>query len=475
MTTFVHTSDWHLGFFQYNKNLRHDDFFAAANRIVDKIIKIEPDFVLHTGDLFHHKSPTPGSVLQALKLLNKLTKKKIPVFIIRGNHDAYTTRNLQYGGTALQLLNEATGLNYINDDVMNFNDVDIIGVGHYFSGRANETLQRINQEKRPFDDRSNFKILAIHNFIEGQISDTSEVSLSLIQDLAPDYVAAGHFHIPWKREKLNIFVPGSSESTSANDWNREDNLNGNITLYSSFYEVKLENHNGWSKEVIQHRIPVRPKFKLEISSESIDHLEIKSQISEEINQVKKFAFSTIVEEFNYNSDKKPVRTAFEQPLVRIRLDAKNLPQTNQHLISTQELESELGLLNLEISFDDSFESDFPITQGEHVVVEDLLQELIEESEIDDKPHLTQLVHQTIDYFGQKAKSTTLGLDDLNHFLRIQDESWKLGSTPKIMKYTEDEPPKENLNASSSNPNKKASAESSKSSRKRNQQWEDLFE
>ena len=39
---FVHTSDWHLGFSQYDKLERYSDFREAAEKIVEKIIELSP-------------------------------------------------------------------------------------------------------------------------------------------------------------------------------------------------------------------------------------------------------------------------------------------------------------------------------------------------------------------------------------------------------------------------------------------------
>ena len=60
---FVHTSDWHLGYTQYNKIERNRDFKDAALKLVDEIINIKPDFVLHTGDVFHLSKPSPSTII----------------------------------------------------------------------------------------------------------------------------------------------------------------------------------------------------------------------------------------------------------------------------------------------------------------------------------------------------------------------------------------------------------------------------
>ena len=83
---FVHTSDWHLGYTQYNKIERNRDFKDAALKLVDEIINIKPDFVLHTGDVFHLSKPSPSTKPISTKSeLTYLPMLYCPIGIIKGS------------------------------------------------------------------------------------------------------------------------------------------------------------------------------------------------------------------------------------------------------------------------------------------------------------------------------------------------------------------------------------------------------
>ncbi len=64
----IHFSDTHLGFNDLDIlnsdgiNQREVDFYKAFDDIVQSIIKIKPDYIIHTGDLFHRSSPSNRAI-----------------------------------------------------------------------------------------------------------------------------------------------------------------------------------------------------------------------------------------------------------------------------------------------------------------------------------------------------------------------------------------------------------------------------
>jgi len=72
-TTVVHLSDLHLGPIYGNK---------FAQKIVNEIIKISPDFVVITGDLFD------GSCQINNEFTMPFSQLKMPIYFVLGNHDA---------------------------------------------------------------------------------------------------------------------------------------------------------------------------------------------------------------------------------------------------------------------------------------------------------------------------------------------------------------------------------------------------
>ena len=69
----VHFSDTHLGFNDLdvinedNINQREADFYKAFSQVVEQIKEIKPDYIIHTGDLFHRTSPSNRAITFALE------------------------------------------------------------------------------------------------------------------------------------------------------------------------------------------------------------------------------------------------------------------------------------------------------------------------------------------------------------------------------------------------------------------------
>jgi DNA repair exonuclease SbcCD nuclease subunit len=69
---FLHISDTHLGYQQYNLKERERDFFNVFQEAIDKAIEKNVDFIIHTGDFFHSSRPSNESILDGLYLIKKL-------------------------------------------------------------------------------------------------------------------------------------------------------------------------------------------------------------------------------------------------------------------------------------------------------------------------------------------------------------------------------------------------------------------
>ncbi|MEA2067428.1 MAG: exonuclease SbcCD subunit D [Thermotogota bacterium] len=88
----LHTSDWHLGrrpvggIGEYSE-IRYEDYFNAAEYIVDKGIEESVDVFIIAGDLFDRSSIQPDILYRTEKLLQKLKEQNIEILVIEGNHD----------------------------------------------------------------------------------------------------------------------------------------------------------------------------------------------------------------------------------------------------------------------------------------------------------------------------------------------------------------------------------------------------
>ncbi|OQY08872.1 MAG: exonuclease SbcD, partial [Marinitoga sp. 4572_148] len=108
----LHTSDWHLGrrpvggIGEYSKT-RYEDYFNAAEFIVDKAIENKIDVFIIAGDLFDRSSLLPDILFRTENLLKKLKENNIEVLLIEGNHDKIYTHDDSW----------ITYLPYIKDDI----------------------------------------------------------------------------------------------------------------------------------------------------------------------------------------------------------------------------------------------------------------------------------------------------------------------------------------------------------------------
>ncbi|MGD9566254.1 MAG: exonuclease SbcCD subunit D [Methanothrix sp.] len=90
----VHMADSHLGFSAYGRvdrwgrNQREEMIYQGFGEIIEKIIDLAPDAVVHAGDVFHHVRPRIRPLYVFKQSLERLTEAGIPVIIISGNHDA---------------------------------------------------------------------------------------------------------------------------------------------------------------------------------------------------------------------------------------------------------------------------------------------------------------------------------------------------------------------------------------------------
>jgi exonuclease SbcD len=90
----VHMADSHLGFSSYNRvdkygrNLVEEMIYQGFDQVIERIIDLKPDAVVHAGDVFHHVRPRIRPLYIFKQGLEKLQEAGIPVIIISGNHDA---------------------------------------------------------------------------------------------------------------------------------------------------------------------------------------------------------------------------------------------------------------------------------------------------------------------------------------------------------------------------------------------------
>jgi len=101
-------SDTHFGLVNYKK---------LANKVVNKILSLNPDFVLHAGDFYDGPIVDTTPITDIWK---KLTAK-VPLFYTPGNHEAYGDYTMFVDSV------RAAGATVLDDKIVEYDGIQIVG------------------------------------------------------------------------------------------------------------------------------------------------------------------------------------------------------------------------------------------------------------------------------------------------------------------------------------------------------------
>lgn len=211
----IHLSDLHIGK-RVNEIPLLEDQQYILTQIIRTIDDIEPDAVLIAGDVYDKSVPSAEAVTLFDDFLFKLAKRKVPVFIISGNHDsperlAFGNRIMEGAGIYL-----APVYNGIVEPITladEFGQVDFwllpfikpAHVKRYYPDEKIESYTdavRVAIEKMNIDTNKR-NVIVTHQFVTGaetceseelSVGGTDNVDASVFDDF--DYVALGHIHGP---------------------------------------------------------------------------------------------------------------------------------------------------------------------------------------------------------------------------------------------------------------------------------------
>ncbi len=266
----VHFSDTHLGFTDLDVlnsdgiNMREGDFYKAFSNIIDEILKIKPNFAIHTGDLFHRTSPSNRAIAFALKEIARLNSANIPLILIAGNHEAPKTKALE---PILKIFDtfENVYVAYNQEaEVFEFKDINFYALPHINNQeQIDKELEKIESQI----DSSKKSVLMLHatvgayylmhEFGEWVFPKDKEYLFELF-----DYVALGHWHgFSNIKGFNNVYYAGSSERTSSSD----------IRSNKGYVVVDLDK----SLSVKHHEIKIREFLQFKIDAKNLED-EIRS-------------------------------------------------------------------------------------------------------------------------------------------------------------------------------------------------------
>ena len=224
----IHLSDIHLG-----KRVNEFSMLEDQAHILKKILAVvdeeNPDGVLIAGDVYDKSVPSTEAVQLFDDFLVRLAERKLPVFIISGNHDSperlsFANRLIDavgihlapvYSGVVepITLSDEYGPVNvymlpFIKPAHVRgfFPDTEITG----YSDAVAAAIGRMNI------DKTQRNVLITHQFVTGaQRSDSEELSVGGTDNIGVevfcdfDYVALGHIHGPQNMDSGRIRYCGS--------------------------------------------------------------------------------------------------------------------------------------------------------------------------------------------------------------------------------------------------------------------------
>lgn len=212
---FAHLSDSHLGYKQYGIDEREQDFYDVFEKTIDKIIELDVDFVIHSGDLFDQSRPSTESMLVFQKGLIRLNNAGIPLYIIAGNHDSVLRKNVK----PPIVLFEELGLNIIKYN-QGFVEKDVLICGIQYVPKSQKRALFRNLEKMSeLSEKHEKSILVLHQGISKYLPEESnEMELDDLPENF-NYYALGHMHDFFEEDygKGKLVYPGSMELFKINN------------------------------------------------------------------------------------------------------------------------------------------------------------------------------------------------------------------------------------------------------------------
>jgi len=224
---FLHVSDTHLGYSAYRKatedgiNQREMDAYNAFEQFVDYATKNKPDLIIHAGDLFDSVRPNNRAITFAVKQINRLSKKDIPIVIIAGNHEhpklketghifsifdhmenVYPVYNAKYEKIPFTIDKEEVMVHCIPQCEL--------------KKQFNEELKKLKPDKNADCNIfvSHGSVTGVKDFTMNEFNELIIPARVLSRDF--DYIALGHFH-RYSKLANNAFYSGSTERFTFTD------------------------------------------------------------------------------------------------------------------------------------------------------------------------------------------------------------------------------------------------------------------
>lgn len=252
--SFVHTSDLHLGYSQYGLEDRRRDFDNVFAEIVDKTIKLKPDFMIISGDLFHQARPSNVTLENSIKSFKRLRDAGIPVLAVDGSHDSAPN---MVTGTILYPLDSAGLIYYLprHEGACwgKSGCCYVYGVPNFRTRRkTEEALPAFLKQNPPVPDPDVGNIFVFHAAVDLPSVNPPYIEAEISLELLPEgfnYYAGGHVHKRFTG-KLKTGILAYSGCTETVSYDEAEYKKG-------FFHVKVNEKGRFSNEFLEVTSPRR--------------------------------------------------------------------------------------------------------------------------------------------------------------------------------------------------------------------------
>lgn len=279
----LHIADTHLGYSAYRKvnpdgiNQREIDVYDAFKQFVDYAIKSKPDLIIHAGDLFDSVRPNNRAITFALTQILRLSKEKIPLIVIAGNHEHPKLKETGHIFSIFEHIEHVYPIFKSKLETLHFSlnekkiTIQILP--------QCELKQQFNDELKNVkpDPKADYNIFVSHGAVAGikafSMNEFNELMIPvkfLSEDF--DYIALGHYHTYTKLAK-NAFYSGSTEYFTFTDSKHK----------KGFIEIEFKDgkfKQSFIELKIRHMVDPEPIYCKDLKLE-----EVMKKIKESIKQI----------------------------------------------------------------------------------------------------------------------------------------------------------------------------------------------
>ena len=238
----LHTADLHIGKSVHDFSMLEDQR-AILTQITEILRREKIDVMLLAGDIYDRTVPSAQAVTLLDEFLTKVSRMKIPVIAISGNHDS--PERLEFLNGVLE--KQGIFISGIYKDVLkkvtledSYGKVTFICLPYFRSGElglksSQEVAEKLLAEAEI--DTTQRNVLLTHYFVTDhgrapelsdsetalQVGGIDNVEAEVFEDY--DYVALGHIHRPQQIGDRMMYYAGSPLKYSFSEANQEKSVN----------------------------------------------------------------------------------------------------------------------------------------------------------------------------------------------------------------------------------------------------------